>query len=209
MGEKESIFSKLTPQEIARIKRESRLVEIKKGSILFYQGDICNEVLYLLEGKIQLFVGIENLGGNNFEEIPLYEFCQNEQCIVNIASALSKSPTLASAVAKTDIKAYLMPIALIEELIATSKPYRNFIFSLFTLRFASLTTLIEHIKFKKLDSRILEYLQGFGVREIHITNAEIAEHLGTSRAVINRVLQDLKRKGFIKLNRGKITLNTE
>ena len=99
-----------------------------------------------------------------------------------------------------------MPVKLVQELMATSRTYQGFIFSLFNLRYSSLTTLIEHIKFKKLDSRILEYLQSFNQKEILITNAEIADYIGTSRAVINRVLQDLKRRGKIALHRGKITM---
>lgn len=75
------------------------------------------------------------------------------------------------------------------------------IFSLFTLRYTSLTTLIEDVKFKRLDSRILGFLNSFNSKEIKITNDEIAQHLGTSRTVINRVLQDLKNKNFIKLSR--------
>ncbi len=41
---------------------------------------------------------------------------------------------------------------------------------------------------------------------VKITNNQIALELGTSRTVINRVLQDLKNKNLIKLSRGKITL---
>lgn len=80
------------------------------------------------------------------------------------------------------------------------------IFSLFTLRYSSLTTLIEDIKFKRLDSRILDFLKSYNSKEIKITNSEIASSLGTSRTVINRVLQDLKNKNLIKLARGTITI---
>ncbi len=59
---------------------------------------------------------------------------------------------------------------------------------------------------KKLDDRILEFLESFDSEEIKITNSAIAEELGTSRTVVNRVLQELKNKGFIELSRGKITL---
>ncbi|WP_314068877.1 helix-turn-helix domain-containing protein [Campylobacter showae] len=45
----------------------------------------------------------------------------------------------------------------------------------------------------------MEYLRSFGADDI-------AEHLGTSQNVINRVLQDLKDKNLIKLGRGKIKL---
>ena len=95
---------------------------------------------------------------------------------------------------------------MIQELIIHSPSYQKMIFSLFTLRYTSLTTLIEDVKFKRLDSRILEFLNSFNSKEIKITNNEIAQHLGTSRTVINRVLQDLKNKNFIKLSRGRITL---
>ena len=87
-----------------------------------------------------------------------------------------------------------------------NQEYQKMIFSLFTLRYDALTTLIEDIKFKRLDSRILEFLRSFGTDEIAIKNRQIADHLGTSRNVVNRVLQDLKAKNLIRLSRGKITL---
>lgn len=74
------------------------------------------------------------------------------------------------------------------------------------MQHSSLTTLIEDVKYKRLDSRILEFLKSYNQAEIKITNSEIAESLGTSRTVINRVLQDLKDKNLIKLSRGKIAL---
>lgn len=157
--------------------------------------------MYLLEGNIKLSVS-----ANTSDEIALYDFCQGEQCIVNIASALSGTKAVATAQTKTDIKGWLIPTKTIQDLIIHSPSYQKMIFSLFTLRYTSLTTLIEDVKFKRLDSRILDFLDSFNTNEIKITNEQIAEKLGTSRTVINRVLQDLKNKNQIKLSRGKITL---
>ena len=100
----------------------------------------------------------------------------------------------------------MIPIDVIQNLIVHSPSYQKMIFSLFTLRYSSLTTLIEDIKFKRLDSRILDFLKSYNSKEIKITNSEIASSLGTSRTVINRVLQDLKNKNLIKLARGTITI---
>ena len=197
-------FYELDKKEVEKIKSKSKYVEISKGSILFYEGDICKDILYLLEGNIKLSVS-----ANTLDEIPLYDFCQGEQCIVNIASAISQTKAVATAEAKTDIKGWLIPTNVIQELIIYSPSYQKMIFSLFTLRYTSLTTLIEDVKFKRLDSRILEFLNSFNSKEIKITNNEIAQHLGTSRTVINRVLQDLKNKNLIKLSRGKITIYME
>lgn len=200
-NEQFDFFSELTKEEVDNIKSKSKYVEIKKGSILFYEGDICKDILYLLEGNIKLSVS-----ANTLDEIPLYDFCQGEQCIVNIASAISQTKAVATAEAKTDIKGWLIPTNVIQELIIHSPSYQKMIFSLFTLRYTSLTTLIEDVKFKRLDSRILDLLDSFNSNEIKITNEEIAIKLGTSRTVINRVLQDLKNKNLIELHRGKISL---
>lgn len=200
-NEQFDFFSELTKEEVDKIKSKSKYVEIKKGSILFYEGDICKDILYLLDGNIKLSVS-----ANTTDEIPLYDFCEGEQCIVNIASALSQTKAVATAEARTDIKGWLIPTDVIQELIIHSPSYQKMIFSLFTLRYSSLTTLIEDVKFKRLDSRILDFLNSFNSNEVKITNEEIAVKLGTSRTVINRVLQDLKNKNLIKLSRGKITL---
>lgn len=84
--------------------------------------------------------------------------------------------------------------------------YQKTVFCLFTLRYYSLTTSIDDIKFKRLDDRILEHLRSFGTDEIAVKNSDIAEHLRTLQNIINRVLQDLKDKNLIKLGRGKIIL---
>ncbi|MBS6152317.1 MAG: Crp/Fnr family transcriptional regulator [Campylobacter gracilis] len=176
-------FGVLSRDEVEALKAKSKLVRLQKGAVLFYEGEICNEILYLLQGKIRLCVS-----GEGTSEIPLYDFCGGEQCVVNIASAISQTPAVATAEAITDISGWLIPASVIQELIVRNKEYQKMIFSLFTLRYGALTTLIEDIKFKRLDSRILDLLRSFGTDEITIKNAEIAERLGTSRNVINRVL---------------------
>ena len=192
-------FSELDKKELEILKSKSKYVEISKGTILFYEGDICKDILYLIDGNVKL--SISTAGS---DEIPLYDFCQGEQCIVNIASTLSETKAVATAEASSDIKGWLIPKEVIQELMIHSPAYQKFIFSLFTIRFSALTTLVEDIKFKRLDSRILDFLHSYESKIVKITHEEIANHLGTSRVVISRVLKDLKDKKYIELKRGKI-----
>jgi len=74
------------------------------------------------------------------------------------------------------------------------------------LKFNALTILIEDIKFKRLDERILDFLKSHKSQIIGITHEELANELGTSRVVISRVLKDLENKNYIKLHRKKIEL---
>ena len=66
--------------------------------------------------------------------------------------------------------------------------------------------MCKYIKFKKLDSRILEWLKTKQLPLIQATHEEIAEALGTSSVVVSRVLKDLEKQGLIKLHRKEIEL---
>lgn len=194
-------FEKLTQEEQEYLLKNSKYIELPKDFTLFYQGDICNEILILKEGTVALM-----MYGSINELIPLYEIQKGEQCIINISSTLSNTTTIATAQTKTAIKGWLIPSNIVKELMIKSPTYQEYIFSLFSIKFSALTTLIEDIKFKKLDTRILEFLKIKNQKIIPITHEELANDLGTSRVVISRVLKDLENKNLIKLHRKKIEL---
>lgn len=194
-------FKNLDEEDKKYLLDNSKYIEIPKDFTLFYQGDICNEILLLKSGIVQLLVH-----GQVDEMIPLYEISEGDQCIVNTSSTISQTPAIATAQTKSDICGWLVPSHIIKELIIKCPSYQQYIFSLFALKFGMLTTLIEDIKFKRLDSRILDFLKQKNEKLIEITHEEIALNLGTSRVVVSRVLKDLENKNLIKLHRKKIEL---
>jgi len=66
--------------------------------------------------------------------------------------------------------------------------------------------VINDIKFKRLDTRLLEWLTGQNKKTIEITHEQLAQELGSSRVVISRLLKDLERKNILSLGRAKIEL---
>ena len=194
-------FKNLDEKEKKHLLDNSKYVEIPKDFTLFYQGDVCNDILLLKSGVVQLLVY-----GQINEMIPLYEIKEGEQCIINTSSTISQTPAIATAQTRSDICGWLVPSHIIKELIVKCPSYQQYIFSLFALKFSTLTTLIEDIKFKRLDSRILDFLKQKNETLIEITHEEIASNLGTSRVVVSRVLKDLEHKNLIKLHRGKIEI---
>lgn len=194
-------FNNLNEKDKKYLIDNSKYIEVPKNSILFYQGDICKDILLLEDGKVKL-----SIYGNIDEVVSLYQISEGEQCIINTSSTLSQTQAIATAQTLTDIKGWLVPQKVSKELMIKSEAYQNYIFSLFSLKFNTLTTLIEDIKFKRLDTRILEYLQNKNSLFIEITHEQIANDLDTSRVVISRVLKELENKKFLKLHRGKIEL---
>lgn len=51
------IFSELDAARIEEIKAASKYAQLPKGSILFYEGDVCDSVLYLTQGRIKILAG--------------------------------------------------------------------------------------------------------------------------------------------------------
>jgi len=193
-------FSSTLEEEAIRFLEENaKKVSLPKGTILFYQGDICETVLLLTKGEVRLYIQAEGV-----ESIDLYTLKEGEQCIVNTASSISNSQSIATAESLTQIEGYVLNTPSIKKLASLSPSYQSYIFSLYTIRMTDLAMLINDIKFKKLDLRTLEWLQKHEENNIKVTHEEIANSLGSSRVVISRILKDLEKQGKVKLHRGMI-----
>ena len=188
-------------EEEARVFLEEnvKIITIPKNNILFYQGDICNEVLLLVKGEVRLYIQDKGV-----ESIDLYTLKEGEQCIVNTASSIFNTDAIATAETLTDIEGYILNKESMLKLYAISPVYQSYIFSLYTIRMADLAMLINDIKFKKLDVRLWEWLKKQEEKTLNVTHEEIGTFLGSSRVVISRALKELERKGKVKLYRGSI-----
>jgi len=193
--------SSLEKEALTFLEENAKAISIPKNNILFYQGDICESVLLLTKGEVRLYIQDEGV-----ESIDLYTLKSGEQCIVNTASSISNTNAIASAESLTDIEGYLLDSESIKKLSSLSPVYQSYIFSLYTIRMADLAKLINDIKFKKLDTRLLEWLQKHQTKNIKITHEEIANSLGSSRVVISRTLKELEKKEKVILHRGSIEL---
>lgn len=86
----------------------------------------------------------------------------------------------------------------------------DYIFRLYHKRFEELLDVINSIAFKKVDERLLSLLykkkELTGKDTLSITHEQLANELGTARAVVSRLLKQLEDNGVLQLGRNKITL---
>ena len=196
-----SFYSSLDEESRDFLQKNLKPITIPKDNILFFQGDTCENILFLTSGKVRLYIQSDNA-----DEMTLYQLNAGEQCIVNTASTLSQTEAIGSAVTVTDIEGYLLDVESVKTLAHSSDAYQSYLFSVYTLRMGSLAKLVNDIKFKKLDERVLEWLQSQDDKIIEITHEKIANELGSSRVVISRVLKELEKQTKISLSRGTIEL---
>lgn len=195
-------IDKLEPCALTFLRQHIKPISIPKNTLLFYQGDVCDNILWLTSGEVRLYTQSDSI-----EDITLYTLKAGEQCIVNTASLFSNTDAIASAETLTDIEGYLIDVESVKALSKMSDVYQSYLFSLYQLRFEELTSLINDIKFKRLDTRIIEWLNKQPSSLIEITHEQLATELGSSRVVISRLLKELEQKGIVSLHRGNIKLH--
>ena len=192
-------LDKLEPEALSFLEQHITPVSIPQGTLLFYQGDVCENILWLTHGEVRLYTQSDTI-----EDITLYNLKAGEQCIVNTASLFSNTAAIASAQTLTNIEGFVISSQSVKELTRLSDVYQSYLFSLYQLRFEELTELINDIKFKRLDTRIIEWLNKQPQNMIEITHEQLATELGSARVVVSRLLKELEQKGIVTLHRGKI-----
>ena len=196
-----SFYKELEDSSLKFLEEHLKPITVPKGNILFFQGDTCDNILFLTRGKVRLYIQSDEA-----DEMTLYQLNAGEQCIVNTASTISQTEAIGSAVTVTDIEGYLLDVESVKALAHSSDAYQSYLFSVYTLRMGALAKLVNDIKFKKLDERVLEWLKTQNSKEIQTTHETIANELGSTRVVISRVLKELENQQKVKLTRGAIEL---
>ena len=198
------VFLRQAPAaDMARLIEEGRLRTVASESRLYWEGDSCSHIAFILSGEIRVFKT-----GPSGREITLYEIGPGETCILNASCILSNKPYPADAVTLTEVSLLLLPARVFQELVNTSALFRSFVFALLSERLLTVFQLIEEIVFGHLDQRLLDYLEEKSEDNVlHATHQAIANDLGTSREVVSRLLKDLERRGRIRLQRSRIILN--
>jgi len=122
-------FGKMDAKAHDFLKTHLKPIDAPAGTLLFEEGDICDGVLFINEGEIEVYKGSEE------EKKVLYTIQPGEQCIVNIASTISQSKAAATAITLSDISGFLLDMYSLRELAHNSFAYQEYIFSLYRLDF--------------------------------------------------------------------------
>lgn len=199
-------FKSLEPFAMKKVLEDAKEIKAGVGIFLYYQGDINDGILFLQKGSVKVFLHSEDVGKG---EITLYYITPGEQCLVNTLSTISRTPANATAIVDESIEGWLVPTETMQWLVENSPAYRKFKVAFCAERLGQILQLVEELRFKRMDQRLLNWLFVQGRNTIYTTHEQIANVLGTSREVISRILKNLEKEGVVSLGRGCIKLMQE
>lgn len=196
-------LKKLPADVLSRLTGASAIVELPEGSRIFGPGQAPESFLLLLDGTIRVQQVSE--GGR---EIVLYRVQAGESCALTTACLMGYEEYQAEGIAETRIRAVAIQRSLFDDLIASSKEFRQFVFTAFSKRITNLFRVIEDVVFSRIDVRLAQRLLDLAGRADHVdaTHQQLANELGSAREVISRQMTEFQRHGWITAQRGSIGL---
>ena len=115
--------------------------------------------------------------------------------------------------AEKDSEMWVLPSCLFKDLMEESAVVANYANQLISSRFSDVMWLMEQIMWKSFDKRLASFLLEESSLEnstsLKITHEKIANHMGTAREVVTRMLRYFQGEGMVKLTRGTVELIDE
>ena len=189
-------------EEIAHV---GQIMQFKAGETIMDFGSYVRLIPLVIEGSIKVIR--EDADGN---EIFLYYIRPGEACTMSFTCCMMKKRSEIRTIVEDDTLIIGIPIKYMDDWMSRYQSWKNFIMISYDNRMMELIKTIDNIAFKKMDERLLDYLekksQALKTDTISVTHQEIAYDLNASREAVSRLLKQLEKDGRLKLGRNKIEL---
>ena len=204
--ERLDFYREAAPELQPTMSAAATYVKLAPGDFLFREGDASSEFAAVGAGSIRVF----RIGATG-REITLYHVRSQQSSLVSMLAVLLGRPVIATGQAEVPTEAVLLPGSALREWVITSDPMRRYIFETVARALVDVTTLLEDVAFRTMESRLAAVLlQHFATADvISMRHEDIAAELGTAREVISRLLENYERRGAINLSRGRVEMRDE
>jgi CRP/FNR family transcriptional regulator, anaerobic regulatory protein len=187
------------------ILQVGRLMSFRPGEVIMDYGSYVRMAPLVVKGSIK--VVREDEDGR---ELFLYYLQPGEACSMSFTCCMMNKKSEVRTVAEDDAQVIAIPIRYMDEWMTKYQSWKNFVMRTYDLRMNELIRAIDDIAFKKMDERLLQYLEkkaeATQSKVINATHQEIAYDLNASREAVSRLLKQLERDGMVRLGRNKIEL---
>ncbi|MCB1767169.1 MAG: Crp/Fnr family transcriptional regulator [Candidatus Competibacteraceae bacterium] len=208
--EKFSLFLNAKSDTRAEMITTARLAMFPQGSMYICEGANVDQIALVGSGLIRVYKTSES-----GRAITLYTVKPGELCRLNLLCVLTGIQAPASAEIEQDVQVVMFPGKDFRRWIGLDNAIRTVVFSEMGQSLIQTMRLVEEIAFKKMDTRLAQYIQSRLVAisssdcSLSITHEAIASELGSAREVISRLLKEFEQQGAIALGRGRIKVSDQ
>ena len=202
------IWNKLSPEHKERLTSAAELLKAKAGTNVHNGSLDCLGLLLIRSGQLRVYT-LSSEG----REITLYRLFDHDICLFSASCVMPNIQFEVIIDAEKDCEMWVLPSCLFKDLMEESAVVANYANQLISSRFSEVMWLMEQIMWKSFDKRLASFLLEESALEgstsLKITHEKIANHMGTAREVVTRMLRYFQSEGMVKLTRGTVELMDE
>ena len=202
------IWNKMTPEHKQRLTDSADRLKVKAGTVVHNGNMDCLGLLLIQSGQLRVYT-LSSEG----REITLYRLFDHDICLFSASCVMPNIQFEVIIEAEKDAEMWVLPSCLFKDLMEESAVVANYANQLISSRFSEVMWLMEQIMWKSFDKRLASFLLEESVLEdstsLKITHEKIANHMGTAREVVTRMLRYFQSEGMVKLTRGTVEIVDE
>ncbi len=199
------IWNKLTPEQQRHISAMSEFRKVKAGTVLHDGSRDCLGLLLMRSGQLRAYI-LSDEG----REITINRFFEMDICVFSASCVMPNMQFDIVVEAEKDSELWIIPACLYRNLMDESLAVSNYSNNLMMTHFSELMWLVEQVMWKSFDKRLAQFLveecQVEGTTTLKITHEKIANHMGSAREVVTRMLRYFQSEGTVKLTRGAVEI---
>jgi len=199
------IWDKLTTEQQSRITELADFRKVPAGRVLHDGGPNCLGLVLVRSGQLRAYMLSEE-----GREVTISRFFEMDICLFSASCVMPDLQIDVMITAEKDSEVWVIPACLYQNLMGESTALANYSRELIAGHFSELMWLMEQIMWKSFDKRLAAFLVEESVVEgqdvLQLTHEKIANHMGTAREVVTRMLRYFQSEGMVKLTRGTVEL---
>ena len=199
------IWDKLTAPQKQKITDSLQILHARSGAIIHNGHMDCLGLLVVRKGQLRVYVM-----SPEGREVTLYRLFDRDICLFTSSCIMPDIQFEVTVEAEKVSEMWVIPAPVFKELMEESAPVANFTNQLISSRFSEVMWLMEQIMWKSFDKRLATFLLEESALErtdyLKITHEKIANHLGTAREVVTRMLRYFQNEGIVSLSRGTVDI---
>ena len=202
------VFSKLTPQQQQMMLDYTAIRSVPAGTVVHNGAVECTGFLLVRSGQLRAYT-LSDEG----REVTLYRLFDHDCCLFSAACIMSSLQFEVIIETEKDSDIFIIPPSVYQKLMNESLPVSKYTNDLMASRFSEIMWLMDQIMWKSFDKRLAGFLVEVasieGTTLLKVTHEKIANHMGTAREVVTRMLRYFQSEGWVKLTRGTIEITDE
>ena len=206
MLENVQLFSCLSDEVLAEIEQHGTIKSYNKNTIIINQNDETDSLYVILSGKVKVFVS-----GEDGREVVLNYQVPGEY--FGEMSLIDRQPRAASVMTVEPSRLMVIARSAFMRCLSSNPEIALNLIGPMTSRIRMLADNVSNLALLDVYGRVARILlqnakEEDGVLKTDkLTQQEIADMVGASRAMVSRILKDLKNGGYINVDKKRIIIN--